>query len=46
MAAKNSKVARDKGEPTVPQAAYERLSEKLKSTEEMLEDVLAETAED
>ncbi len=41
-----AKPAREKEEPMVPRVAYERLSDRLATTEDLLEDVLAERAED
>lgn len=41
-----SKAPRAKAEPMVTRVAYDRLNEKLTNTEELLQDVLAEAAED
>jgi hypothetical protein len=41
-----SKAARAKPEPVVTRSDYDRLQEKLTTTEEMLEDVMAEAVED
>jgi hypothetical protein len=41
-----TKAPRVKAEPMVTRVAYERLNEKLTNTEELLQDVLAEVAED
>jgi len=42
----DAKAPRAKAEPMVTRVAYERLNEKLTNTEELLQDVLAEVAED
>src|SRR5690606_17682222 len=41
-----TQAARTKPEPVVTRSDYDRLQEKLTTTEEILEDVLAEAAED
>ena len=41
-----AKAARAKSEPVVTRSDYDRLQEKLTTTEEMLEDVMAEAVED